>query len=276
MGLNTARLPSGSVAATATTPAQFEGVWLAAGTPALPAETTVSVPRARAAVTADWKNAGHGTPLPRLRFATSAGVGLSGTPMTGPPDAQVRPSEMSVKLPPHLPSTRTAWIFVSGAAPNTPISLFAAAPAIPATCVPCQLELRTLQWPTLSCAVTKSPVSVGSASRPSPSPAVNVSAIMSYPATVWPARSAWGRMPVSRIATTVPAPVLVPHAPTASMPNGAPSAVPRSPHSRLAYGSSGSASIVAIGSASAVTTPGTAWRRRTTPFAFGPSGASKR
>ncbi len=42
---------------------------------------------------------------------TLAGVALAGTPATEPPDAQVMASTMSEVAPPHLPSTRTGWIF---------------------------------------------------------------------------------------------------------------------------------------------------------------------
>ncbi len=42
---------------------------------------------------------------------TLAGVALAGTPATEPPEAQVMASTMSEVEPPHLPSTRTGWIF---------------------------------------------------------------------------------------------------------------------------------------------------------------------
>jgi putative ribonuclease E len=70
-----------------------------------------------------------------------AGLGLSGTPLTCPPDAQVMESMMSVPAPPHRPMARTGTIAAPGATPATPIRLFALAAMMPATWVPCQEEL---------------------------------------------------------------------------------------------------------------------------------------
>ena len=76
---------------------------------------------------------------------TFAGVAFAGTPGTLPPEAQVIASAMSAEEPPHLPSTRTGWIFALYAMPATPLVLFVAAATVPATCVPCQDELLALE-----------------------------------------------------------------------------------------------------------------------------------
>ena len=65
----------------------------------------------------------HDPEPPRLRLMTSAGVGLAGTPLTVPPDAQMMASAMSAVEPPQRPSTRTAWMSAFGAMPTTPVGV---------------------------------------------------------------------------------------------------------------------------------------------------------
>ncbi len=101
---------------------------------------------------------------------TLAGVALAGTPATEPPEAQVMASTMSEVAPPHLPSTRTGWIFAPYAMPATPLALFVAAAMVPATWVPCQEELLALEPRPHSPSVAfQSPWSAGLLSRPLPS-----------------------------------------------------------------------------------------------------------
>src|SRR5215212_5602014 len=107
---------------------------------------------------------------------TLAGYGLSGTPLTCKPAAQRTPASTSESNPPHLPSTRTGNSHVLQVTPVTPTPLFESAPTIPDTRVPCQ-ELSDTSQPSnsgvsASAAVTQSPGSEGSESRPLPSLAV--------------------------------------------------------------------------------------------------------
>ena len=63
--------------------------------PLLPAATTIVEPRATAPSIASCRNAGQAPWPPRLRLSTSAGVSLTGTPSTTPPDAHVIAAAMS-------------------------------------------------------------------------------------------------------------------------------------------------------------------------------------
>ena len=111
---------------------------------------------------------------------TRAGVGLVGTPGTGSPAAHRIASLMSAIEPPHLPSTRTAWTRVCQFTPATPTELLLCpTPIVPATWLPCQLEGSAGSPAPHSPAATASPGSLGSASRPPPSFAVNALLIMS-------------------------------------------------------------------------------------------------
>jgi hypothetical protein len=79
--------------------------------------------------------------------------------------------------------------------------LFVAAPIVPATCVP---------WKELGCTPSLSPTSVGSGSRPSPSPALAGLEMKSKPGIWRPARSGWFVSPVSITATmTASSPVVM-------------------------------------------------------------------
>ena len=102
-----------------------------------------------------------------------AGLGLSGTPATEMPADQRIAAWMSESVPKHLPSTRTGSTLTPGAAPAMPMPSLAAAPTRLAVLVPCQELFSTVQPLNLavpaSAAVTQSPGSLGSASRPSPS-----------------------------------------------------------------------------------------------------------
>jgi hypothetical protein len=137
---------------------------------------------------------------------TLAGVAFGVAPGTVMPAAQRIASLMSVIVPPHLPSARTACSLTFQLTPATPTPLLVLpTPTVPDTCVPCQL----FGWAGLpgkhSPAEIASPGSVGSLSRPPPSLAMNGSLIMSKPATRLglPVMSGWfGRMPVSITATT--------------------------------------------------------------------------
>ena len=107
-----------------------------------------------------------------------AGVGLSGTPSTCSPAAQRSAARMSESRPPHLPSTRSGSTRTPRPTLAMPMPLSVSAATRLDVRVPCQELLRcTSQSPKLpgsasfSAWVRKSPVSVGSASRPSPSPA---------------------------------------------------------------------------------------------------------
>jgi len=68
---------------------------------------------------------------------------LAGTPLTVPPEAQVMASAMSEVRPPQRPSTRTGTTLAPNAVPATPVALLVTAATVPATWVPCQLELLT-------------------------------------------------------------------------------------------------------------------------------------
>jgi hypothetical protein len=78
---------------------------------------------------------------------------------------------MSELVPPHLPSTRTGTTFALNATPATPMPLLATAATVPATWLPCQLELLGVAEPH-SPALNQSPWSCGLLSRPLPSRAV--------------------------------------------------------------------------------------------------------
>src|SRR5207244_12338285 len=132
---------------------------------------TTDAPRSRAPVTARWKAPPQAPDPPRLMLITWAGWVLVGTPRTRPPEAQVMASAMSEVKPPHLPSTRTGRILALRAMPATPTPLSDSAAMVPATCVPCQLDVSGVVLPH-SPALNQSPSSLGLASRPSPSRAV--------------------------------------------------------------------------------------------------------
>ncbi len=110
---------------------------------------------------------------------TFAGVPFAVVPATDPPDAQIIPEAMSATEPPRVPRTRTCCKVVLGATPTTPVES-ETAPMVPATCVPCQLEL----YPP-----PPSPGSLASESRPSPSAAFDGSEMKSYPGTVLESKS---------------------------------------------------------------------------------------
>jgi hypothetical protein len=129
-------------------------------------------------------------------LTTFAGVGLAREPGTVPPVAQFIPAAMSSSEPPLVPRTRTGRSFAFQSTPATPIVLLLAAPMVPAVCEPCQLEAPLGRSP---------PMSSGLSSRPSPSPALVVSEIMSMPEITRASRSGWGTMPVSMSATTTAA-----------------------------------------------------------------------
>ena len=84
------------------------------------------------------------------------------------------PSTISDTVAPHLPATRTGSTVPPQLMPATPVALLVAAATRPAMMVPCQLLSVTSQslnsgLLAFSLAVTQSPGSDGSASRPSPS-----------------------------------------------------------------------------------------------------------
>ncbi len=110
---------------------------------------------------------------------TLAGVAFAGMPATVPPDAQVMASTMSEVVPPHLPSTRTGWIFALYAMPATPLALLVAAAMVPATWVPCQEEPLAVEPVPHSPAALQSPWSAGLLSRPLPSRAAVASEMKS-------------------------------------------------------------------------------------------------
>ena len=139
------RLPSGFVATTLTTPEQLAGVDVDRGADSLPAATTTVEPREVAKSIALANVDEQRAVPPRDRLITFAGFGLSGTPETLPPAAQMMPSEMSEETPPHLPSTRTARTFTFGDTPEIPIRFPCWAPMIPATCVPCHDDCDSSQ-----------------------------------------------------------------------------------------------------------------------------------
>jgi hypothetical protein len=139
-----ALFPARSVAATVMTLSQLAqskvpASWGAGRVPRFPAATTIVVPRATAASTALCMAASQGPSRPRLMLMTSAGVPLSGTPATVPPEAQVTASMMSEFGVSQRPSTRTGCTFAPGATPEIP-SPSSAAATMPATWVPCQEE----------------------------------------------------------------------------------------------------------------------------------------
>jgi hypothetical protein len=77
------------------------------------------------------------TVLDSERLMTSAGVRLSRTPLTCPPDAQRIPAMTSDIVMTHRPTTRTGCSETPGAIPATPRALSRSAPMMPATWVPC-------------------------------------------------------------------------------------------------------------------------------------------
>src|SRR5688572_8435895 len=99
---------------------------------------------------------------------TSAGLAFAGTPLTVPPEDQMIASAMSDSEPPHLASTRAWMMRALCAVPATPVALLVSAATVPATWVPCQLELEPVGCPH-SLAAYQSPWSCGLLSRPLPS-----------------------------------------------------------------------------------------------------------
>ena len=83
------------MAAIVTTPLQLAGFEFEAFWFSLPAATITEAPRLRAVSIADCVVDPQAPPPPRLRFSTSAGLALAGTPLTDPPAAQMMPSAMS-------------------------------------------------------------------------------------------------------------------------------------------------------------------------------------
>src|SRR6185436_9918518 len=145
----------------------------------LPAATTTTVPRARAELIAFCIVVPHGPVPPNERLATRAGFGFAGTPATVPPAAHTRPSEISDVYPPQRPSTRTGSMRALNATPATPDPLLVRAAIVPATCVPCQLELLAGVPAPHSPAALQSPGSRASASLRFPSRETNVSLMKS-------------------------------------------------------------------------------------------------
>src|SRR4249919_2884533 len=144
----------------------------------LPAETTTTEPAATARLMAACSVASQ-APTPRSdKLMTSAGFRFAGAGGTLPPYAQTMASEMSEMNPPHLPSTRSGSTLALNATPATPLALLVTAAIVPATWVPCQLEL-VLPGKPHSESLLQSPGSFGSVSRPSPSLAENVSLMKS-------------------------------------------------------------------------------------------------
>ena len=119
-----------------------------------------------------------------------AGYGFDGAPSTGTPPAHSIAARMSESEPPHLPSARTGRIQPFQPSPAMPRELFASAPMIPATRVPCQELSPCWQEPNTpldaSAAVTQSPGSEGSGSQPSPSFALPESRMKSKPGSSLP------------------------------------------------------------------------------------------
>ena len=220
-------------------------------------------------MSAAWRKAGQLELLPSDRLTTSAGVALAGTPRTAPPgrprdrvrDVRVAPAASCRGRGAAGPSSRARCRTRRSRCSRSPPRSRSRASRASWSCAPSS-------GPRPGRADTKSPGSDGSASRPSPSLPLQASAMKSYPATVWPARSACVRIPVSRTATTVPAPVAVAQAPTRRCRTASRPLRRAGPTAGLAYVSFGSASIVAIGSASASTTPGDAFSRASVAFAF--------
>src|SRR3569623_326409 len=103
---NEASLPPLVSAATATTLLQPAGTKFFTSALELPAAATTTVPALTALLIAFCIATPQLAWPPRLILITLAGLGLAGTPATLPPAAQVMASEISERLPPHLPSTR--------------------------------------------------------------------------------------------------------------------------------------------------------------------------
>src|SRR4029079_11277513 len=93
--------PMEFVAATAMTPAQFDGVLCWASTRSLPAAATIArvTPWAKADAMTSWYACVQSPYAPSLRLITCAGVELTGTPGTGNPAAHAMPSRMSESSP---------------------------------------------------------------------------------------------------------------------------------------------------------------------------------
>ncbi len=127
----------------------------------------------------------QGPEPPRLMLMICAGWVLSGTPGTCSPADQRIASMMSESWPPHFPSARTGRILPCQVMPVIPTALFAMAPRIPTTRVPCQELFSTVQpanglvVSVVSACVTQSPGSEASASRGSPSLAMFTSVMKS-------------------------------------------------------------------------------------------------
>lgn len=190
------------VAATVMTLLQLLGAKPLASTALLPAATTTTAPALTIASMAFWKVVPQLPGPPRLRLSTLAGLVLVGTPDTDNPADQLIASAISEVVPPHFPKARTGRIFEFQLMPATPVLLLLAAPIVPAVCVPCQ-ELSAAMLLPHSLAITQSPGSLGSLSRPPPSFATLVILMKSYPDTVRPTNSVWLVMPVSITATTM-------------------------------------------------------------------------
>src|SRR5262245_34251362 len=103
---------------------------------------TTTEPLLRAVVIAFWNVAPHAPPPPRDRLITRAGNRFAPMPDTLTPQAHTIASAMSDVRPPQRPSTRSGTTFAPNATPATPLPLFVTAAIVPATCVPCQLELN--------------------------------------------------------------------------------------------------------------------------------------
>lgn len=118
------------------------------------------------------------------------------------------PAASSVEVPARdASSTLTGMIFASGAIPEPPMPLLARAAMIPATCVPWPSSSETFAlWSTMFAPCTSSTKPLASSSTPLP--AISPGFVHRFAA-----RSGWSScMPVSRTATTIPAPVDCDHA----------------------------------------------------------------
>ena len=173
--------PSRFSAPTATTPEQLAGRVTAPCSLPAAATTTTPAPCAASSLMASWYAALQPPLPPKLMFTTRTGFGLRGTKPPDPlatsnPAAQRMPSTMSTTSAPHLPATRTGTTRPFQLMPAPPTVLLVAAASRPAMSVPCHELFSTAQsansvgWAALSAALTKSPGSLGSGSRPSPSP----------------------------------------------------------------------------------------------------------
>ncbi len=167
--------PAEVVAATAITLAQLAGNEPDTLAALLPAATTTVVPRETAPLIALCIVDEQVPPPPSDMLMTSAALGLAGTPLTVPPEAQMMASAMSDSEPPHRPSTRTGTTLALNAVPATPVVLLVSAATVPATWVPCQLELDVAH-PLVE---FQSPSSAGLLSRPLPSRAAVASLMKS-------------------------------------------------------------------------------------------------